>query len=309
MVLFNKTRTLTEDKPKVAQVMPFEINKKELLSIAAGLASLSNHPLSQAIANYAKEHKVSAEKLKNFEEIGGHGVVADLNGVRVGLGNNKLLIKNKISLSGEVDKKIESFSLEGSTPILIFKGDSVIGLMGLWVQPKPDAKKAVQDLEKISVKVAMITGDNKKVAEVIGKQIGITTILSEVLPADKADEVKRLQKKDLKVAFVGDGINDAPALAQSDLGIAIGTGSDIAIETASIVLMKGSPSKVVSSIKLSQRTFSIIKQNLFWAFIYNIVGLPIAALGLLNPIFASFAMSMSSVSVITNSLRIKRFKG
>ncbi len=308
MVLFDKTGTLTEGKPKVAEVVEFNIQKRDLLHLAAGLGSLSNHPLSKAIANYGKEHKSGKAEVESFEEIGGHGVTGKISGQKVGLGNVKLLKKEKVNLTAEVEKMIDQLSKNGNTPILVFQENNVVGIFGVMDQPKADAKKAVESLDKIGVQVAMITGDHRKVAEVIARQLGIEKVIAEVLPQDKANEVKRLQKEGLKVAFVGDGINDAPALAQSDLGIGIGTGSDIAIETASIVLMKGSPSKVVSSIKLSQRTFSIIKQNLFWAFIYNIIGLPIAALGLLNPIFASFAMSMSSVSVITNSLRIKRFK-
>lgn len=308
MVLFDKTGTLTEGRPKVAEVIEISIKKHDLLHLAAGLGSLSNHPLSKAIAEYGKDHKSGKAEVKNFEEIGGHGVIGMLSGERTGLGNIKLLKKEKVKINNEVEKSIEQLSKKGNTPILVFKENKVIGIFGLMDQPKTDAKKAIDSLRKIGVQVAMITGDHQKVAEVIAYQLGIKKVIAEVLPQDKASEVKRLQKEGLKVAFVGDGINDAPALAQSDLGIGIGTGSDIAIETASIVLMKGSPSKVVSSIKLSQKTFSIIKQNLFWAFIYNIIGLPIAALGLLNPIFASFAMSMSSVSVITNSLRIKRFK-
>ncbi len=309
MVLFDKTGTLTEGKPKVTEVAAFGVARHDLLHLAAGLASLSNHPLSKAISDYGKEQKSGKYEIKSFEEIGGHGVVGKFAGETVGLGNAKLLKKEKIEIESDVQKKIEELSEKRNTPILVFRDGRVVGILGLMDQPKVDAKKAVESLAGIGVQVAMITGDHTKVADVIGGQLGIEKVIAEVLPQDKASEVKRLQKEGMKVAFVGDGINDAPALAQSDLGIGIGTGSDIAIETASIVLMKGSPSKVVSSIKLSQRTFSIIKQNLFWAFIYNVIGLPIAALGLLNPIFASFAMSMSSVSVITNSLRIKRFKG
>lgn len=309
MVLFDKTGTLTEGKPQVAEVIALGVKKHDLLHTASGLAKLSHHPLSQAIAKYGKAHKSGRAEVENFEEIGGHGVTGNIAGEKVGLGNIKLMKKAKIPVDQTVKDHIDHLSQKGNTPLLVFSQKRIIGLLGLIDQPKADAKQAVTQLSRCGIDVAMITGDHSKVAKVIGEQLGIKKIIAEVLPEDKANEVKRLQKEGLKVAFVGDGINDAPALAQSDLGIGIGTGSDIAIETASIVLMKGSPAKVVSAITLSQQTFKVIKQNLFWAFIYNVVGLPIAALGLLNPIFASFAMSMSSVSVIANSLRIKRFKG
>jgi Cu+-exporting ATPase len=173
---------------------------------------------------------------------------------------------------------------------------------------KSDSAEAIQKLNKLGIETVMLTGDNHRTAEAIATKLNIKKVIAEILPQGKSEEVRKIQQSGKKVAFVGDGINDAPALAQADLGIAMGTGSDIAIETGNIVLMQGSPAKVFAALRLSQKTFSIIKQNLFWAFIYNIIGIPIAALGLLNPIFASLAMSMSSVSVISNSLRIKKFK-
>ncbi|MFC1647522.1 HAD-IC family P-type ATPase [Patescibacteria group bacterium] len=227
---------------------------------------------------------------------------------KLSLGNEKIIIENNIEINENHKKTVTKLSEEGKTPIYVSHGDKLIGILGLMDTIKEDSKKAVESLESMGIEIIMITGDNKVTAQAIAKELGIKNVIAEVLPEHKAKETKKLQDEGKKVAFVGDGINDAPALAQSDLGIALGTGTDVAIETGNIVIMQGSPEKVYTAIKLSQRTFSAIKQNLFWAFIYNIIGIPIAGFGLLSPVFASFAMSMSSVSVVTNSLRIKRFK-
>lgn len=308
VAIFDKTGTLTEGKPKVTDIVALNFPETKIIKIAYSLAEMSHHPLSQAIANMGKEKGSDKTHLTNFKEISGQGIEAKCaeHGTTLRLGNRKIM--QHLEIPKEADNAVLKLSKEGKTPILISHGEKLVGVLGLMDSPKEDAKRAIKTLNKMRIETIMITGDNEKTANSIAKQLGIKKVIAEVMPQDKAKEVKAIQTKGKSVAFVGDGINDAPALAQADLGIALGTGTDVAIETGNIVLMKGSPEKVVTAIRLSQRTFRTIKQNLFWAFIYNLIGIPIAALGLLNPIFASFAMSMSSVSVITNSLRIKRFK-
>jgi Cu+-exporting ATPase len=310
VVLFDKTGTLTEGKPKVTDVQPLKCPEEQTVKIAFSLANLSNHPLSQAVARYGKENAVEMIQMKKFEEVSGKGVrVICKDKHECLLGSLDFMKAKGIPVSASDEKAYGKLAAAGKTPLCVAHDGDLAGLLGIADQAKADAKEAVERLQKMGIEVAMITGDNQKTAESIGKSLGITQVIAQVLPADKAGKVKELQQQGKNVAFVGDGINDAPALAQSDLGIAMGTGTDVAIETGNIVLMQGSPLKVVGAIRLSQRTFRSIKQNLFWAFIYNVIGIPIAALGLLNPIFASFAMSMSSVSVVANSLRIRRFKG
>jgi len=311
VVVFDKTGTLTEGKPKVTDIEAFEFDEKKLLKISYNLAKMSNHPLSEAIRKYGEAHNVGEIELVEFKEVRGKGVMAKCkeHNTKLLLGNEKIVLENGVELSQEHKKKVQELSHDGKSPIFVAHGGKLIGILGLMDTLKEDSKSAVELLEKMGIEVMMITGDNAKTAEAIAKQLNIENFIAEVLPENKAEEIKKLQKAGKNVAFVGDGINDAPALAQSDLGIALGTGTDVAIETGNIVIMNGSPKKVYTAIKLSQRTFSAIKQNLFWAFVYNVIGIPIAALGLLNPIFASFAMSMSSVSVISNSLRVKIFKG
>lgn len=308
VVVFDKTGTLTEGKPKVTDVIPFDFPEEKVIKISYSLAKLSNHPLSESIAKFGEDKKSDKAELMDFEEVRGKGVTAKCkeHQTKLALGNEKIL--GDIKISDEHKKKVEQLSEEGKTPIYVSHGDKLIGILGLMDTLKEDSKEAVESLEKMGIKIIMITGDNQKTAEAIAKQLSIRNVIAGVLPEHKAAEIKKMQETGKNVAFVGDGINDAPALAQSDLGIALGTGTDVAIETGNIVIMQGSPTKVYTAIKLSQRTFKAIKQNLFWAFIYNTIGIPIAGFGLLSPVFASFAMAMSSVSVVTNSLRVKRFK-
>ncbi|MFC1810334.1 heavy metal translocating P-type ATPase [Patescibacteria group bacterium] len=310
VVVFDKTGTLTEGKPKVTDLIPFDFPEEKLLKISYSLSKMSNHPLSQAIVKFGEKKNSPKAELFEFKEIGGKGITANCkeHKTKLSLGNEKIIIENNIEINENHKKTVTKLSEEGKTPIYVSHGDKLIGILGLMDTIKEDSKKAVESLESMGIEIIMITGDNKVTAQAIAKELGIKNVIAEVLPEHKAKETKKLQDEGKKVAFVGDGINDAPALAQSDLGIALGTGTDVAIETGNIVIMQGSPEKVYTAIKLSQRTFSAIKQNLFWAFIYNIIGIPIAGFGLLSPVFASFAMSMSSVSVVTNSLRIKRFK-
>lgn len=310
VVVFDKTGTLTEGKPQVTDIIPFDFPEERLIKVAYSLAKLSHHPLSQTITQLGESKKIDSAKLLKFKEISGQGVSAECQEHKTALrlGNEKLMQAGKIEVTTAAQSTIQRLSAAGKSPLLVSHGKQLIGALGLMDTAKADSQETIRKLNKLGVETVMISGDNQKTAQAIADKLGIKKVIAEVLPQDKAQEVQKIQQGQKKVAFVGDGINDAPALAQADLGIAMGTGSDIAIETGNIVLMQGSPAKVFSAIRLSQRTFSVIKQNLFWAFIYNIIGIPIAALGLLNPIFASFAMSMSSVSVVSNSLRIKKFK-
>ncbi len=310
VVIFDKTGTLTEGKPKITDVLTFDFPEEKLLKVAYSLAKLSHHPLSQTITKMGEEQKIQPAELINFQEISGQGIVAECQEHKTALrlGNEKIMQTGKIEINSTAKSALQKLSTEGKTPLLISHGDKLIGLLGLMDTVKSDSAEAIQKLNKLGIETVMLTGDNQRTADAIATKLNIKKVIAEILPQGKSEEVRKIQQSGKKVAFVGDGINDAPALAQADLGIAMGTGSDIAIETGNIVLMQGSPAKVFAALRLSQKTFSIIKQNLFWAFIYNIIGIPIAALGLLNPIFASLAMSLSSVSVVTNSLRIKKFK-
>lgn len=308
VVIFDKTGTLTEGKPEVTNIVPYNNTKaEEVLILAASLENLSEHPLAQAIVRAAKNKKLRSKKATNFENIAGQGIKGKIGLHKILIGSPRLMEKFKVSTEA-CKKELKNLEEEAKTVIAIAKNNKLIGLIAIADTLKEDAKEAVEKLEKLNIETYMITGDNKRTAQAIADEVGIKNILAEVLPQDKAKKVKDLQKLGNKVAFVGDGINDAPALVQSDLGIAIGTGTDIAIESGNIVLVKGHPLKVVEALTLSKLTFRTIKQNLFWAFFYNIAAIPLAAFGLLNPMVAAAAMAFSSVSVVGNSLRIKNKK-
>ena len=306
-VVFDKTGTLTEGKPKVTDVVVLDnkMSEKDVLYYAASVEESSEHPLADAVVNYAKDKKVKLSKTTKFENFSGMGVSAKVGNSNLFVGTLKLMNKFKVSL-GNYKKKFDDLESEAKTVVLVAKDKKVIGIIAIADVIKEDAVDAIKSLHRKGIHTIMITGDNQKTAEVIGAQLGIKKVFAQVMPEDKAKKVKLLQSKGLKVAFVGDGINDAPALAQANLGIAIGTGTDIAIETGDIVLVKGNPSKIVEALFLSQLTFKTIKQNLFWAFFYNVAALPLAAFGLLNPMIAAGTMAFSSVSVVGNSLRIRR---
>ena len=312
-IVFDKTGTITEGKPVVTDIITSTISEDELLAIAASSEKGSEHPLGEAIVKGAEERNIKFKEISNFKAIPGHGIQVEIEGKTILLGNKKLMDENSIEV-GDLGVKSDKLANEGKTPMYIAVNNRLEGIIAVADTVKPSSKEAIENLHKMGIKVAMITGDNKKTAHAIAKQVGIDIVLAEVLPEDKANEVKKLQEKGSKVAMVGDGINDAPALAQADIGIAIGTGTDVAIESANIVLMKGDLKDVATAIKLSKATIRNIKQNLFWAFGYNVLGIPVA-MGvlhifggpLLNPMIGAAAMSLSSVSVLANALRLRSF--
>lgn len=313
-IVFDKTGTITEGKPVVTDIVTKGKEKEILLALAASAEKGSEHPLGEAIVRAAMEKNIELKSLESFNAIPGHGIEVVIENESILLGNLKLMKEKSIDI-GELKVESDRLAQEGKTPMFIAINNSLEGIIAVADTVKPSSITAIKELHDMGIKVAMITGDNKKTAEAIAKQVGIDIVLSEVLPEDKANEVKKLQGRDNKVAMVGDGINDAPALAQADIGIAIGSGTDVAIESADIVLMRSDLMDVIVAIKLSKATIRNIKQNLFWAFGYNVLGIPVA-MGvlhifggpLLNPMIAAGAMSLSSVSVLANALRLKRFK-
>jgi Cu+-exporting ATPase len=314
-IVFDKTGTLTEGKPKVTDIVTVEgTSENYLLQIAASAEKGSEHPLGEAIVKGAEEKSLEFKKVESFRAIPGYGIEVSIDGNKIILGNRKLMIESKISLE-KLEEVSNKLAEEGKTPMYIAIENKISGIIAVADTVKENSKKAIEKLHAMGIEVAMITGDNKRTAAAIAAQVGIDRILAEVLPEDKANEVKKLQAEGKKVAMVGDGINDAPALAQADIGIAIGSGTDVAMESADIVLMRSDLMDVPTALQLSKKTITNIKQNLFWAFGYNILGIPIA-MGmlylfggpLLNPIIAALAMSLSSVSVLTNALRLKGFK-
>ncbi len=313
-IIFDKTGTITEGKPKVTDVVPAErFSEDELLQLAGSAEKGSEHPLGEAIVKSVEEKKLEFKKVDNFKAIPGHGIEVEIDNRVILLGNKKLMDDRKIAIT--LQKESDRLANEGKTPMFMAIDNKLAGIIAVADTVKESSERAIRKLHDMGIEVAMITGDNKMTAEAIAKQVGIDIVLAEVLPEDKANEVKKLQEQGKIVAMVGDGINDAPALAQADVGLAIGSGTDVAMESADIVLMKSDLMDVVTAIQLSKATIRNIKQNLFWAFAYNIAGIPLAA-GLLyafggprlNPMFAAAAMSLSSVSVLTNALRLKRFK-
>ena len=313
-IVFDKTGTITEGKPQVTDIIPSKsINEDYLLKIAASAEKNSEHPLGEAIVRFGVEKEIKFINVDKFNAIPGYGIEATIDNKKVLIGNKKLMNDKNISFK-DLYKIGDELSKQGKTPMYISMEDELLGIIAVADVIKENSKKTVEKLHDMGIKVAMLTGDNKNTANAISKEVGIDLVISEVLPQDKSNEINKLKEQGRFVAMVGDGINDAPALANSNVGIAIGNGTDIAIESADIVLMKSDLIDVLTTISLSKETIKNIKQNLFWAFAYNIVGIPIAAgvlyiFGgpLLNPMFAAMAMSLSSVSVISNALRLKRF--
>ncbi len=305
VVMFDKTGTLTEGRPKVTDVVSAgtQIGSAEILRLAASLEQLSEHPLARAIVAAAREN-LPFDQAQDFQNVAGKGVRGTIRGEVVLVGSPRLLRDAGVPIAS-LAAAIEAREAAAQTVVAVARNHELIGIVAISDTLKDGARIAVERLQANGMQTVMITGDNRRAAEAIASQAGIDRVLSEVLPQDKADQVKALQRDGRRVAFVGDGINDAPALAQADLGIAIGTGTDIAIEAGNIVLVKGHPLKVVEAHALSRLTFRTIKQNLFWAFFYNVGAIPLAALGLLDPVIAAGAMALSSVCVVGNSLRIR----
>lgn len=317
VIVFDKTGTLTTGKPVVTDVVPLQNTKntiQNILSIAASLEKLSEHPLAEAIVRDAEEKKASITEVKKFTAIPGHGVEGEIDGKNYLLGNRKLMADQKIS-TDYVEQTMSKLENEGKTAMIVATRGEIIGLVAVADTLKDSSTEAIKTLKKMGLTTVMITGDNSRTANAIAKQVGIDKVLAEVLPEDKANEVKKFQKEGKIVAMVGDGINDAVALTQADVGIALGSGTDVAMESGDIVLIKNDLRDVVTAIKLSKATMGKIKQNLFWAFAYNVAGIPVAAgilypfTGwLLKPELAGLAMALSSVSVVTNSLLLRRKK-
>ncbi|UDM73806.1 heavy metal translocating P-type ATPase [Vagococcus fluvialis] len=314
-IVFDKTGTITEGKPVVTDILVTgSLSKDDFLLLAASAEKGSEHPLGEAIVLAAEEKGMTFKEIDNFVAIPGHGIEVEIEKETFILGNKKLMLEKQIDLL-DFEEESNRLAKEGKTPMYIANSHELLGIIAVADTIKESSLKAIEKLHRMGLEVAMLTGDNKRTAEAIAKQVGIDRVLSEVLPEDKANEVKKLQQEGKKVAMVGDGINDAPALAQADIGIAIGSGTDVAIESADIVLMRSNLMDVPTAIELSHATIKNIKENLFWAFLYNTLGIPVA-MGLLylfggpllNPMIAGAAMSFSSVSVLLNALRLKRFK-
>ena len=307
-VVLDKTGTVTIGKPKVTDIKNFNgIKEQDLIRLTASIENKSEHPLGQAIVDYAKELNMSFAEVEGFDSVTGLGLTGIVDKNAIAVGNLKMMSEYAVK-TGEAEDIASNLSAEGKTPLFISINGELAGVIAVADVIQKNSRKAIAELKKHNIEVIMITGDNRKTANAIAEQAGVDKVIAEVMPQDKAEQVKKLQSRGKFVAMVGDGINDSPALAQADIGIAIGTGTDIAIETSDITLMKGDLLGVVQAIKLSDRTLRTIKQNLFWAFIYNIIGIPVAALGLLNPIYAAAAMAFSSVSVVSNSLLLRKAK-
>ncbi len=312
-IIFDKTGTLTKGRPEVTDIIGTGRDDDTLLKMVASVENNSSHPLAEAIVKKAREKKVKLVTVKNFNTLSGKGVVAAVDGKEMIIGNRILFTEKNISFQ-KFEQKIVQLESEGKTVLLIGLDKNLIGLIAIADTLKETTKAAISAFKNMGLKVVMITGDNLRAASAVGKQIGIDTVLAEVLPQDKASEVKKLQEKGEVVAFVGDGINDAPALAQADVGIAIGSGTDVAVESGEIVLVRDDLLDAVGAVQLSKKVMTRIKQNIFWAFAYNTALIPIAA-GVLYPFFgitfrpelAGLAMAMSSVTVITLSLLLKGY--
>jgi len=313
VVIFDKTGTLTKGEPTVTDIVEIGASRLEILKMAGSLETNSEHPLAEAIVKKAKEENVKFFEVKNFQTIPGKGVRGEINGQKLLLGTKRLLIENQIDTLN-IEKELISLENQGKTTMILVQEKAILGIIAVADTEKEYAKEAVEILQRMGKKVGIITGDNKRVANVIAKKLGVDMVLAEVLPQEKAKEIKKLQSEGNIVAMVGDGINDAPALAQSNLGIAMGSGTDIAMETGEIILMKNDLRDVALAFDVSKYTIRKIKQNLFWAFFYNVISIPVAAgvfypfFGvLLNPAIAAAAMAFSSVSVVSNALLMKRY--
>jgi Cu+-exporting ATPase len=312
-MVFDKTGTLTKGKPTVTDIIPAgEIDSSEALTLIATAEKYSEHPLANAIVQYAEENNIQFLEIDDFDSFTGKGVKASITGFTITVGNDTFMQENEID-TGELEPQLAQLQKDGKTTIFAAKDSTLLALIAVADTLKPNSALAIEKLQKLNIDVVMLTGDKQRTAEAIGRQVGITEIIAEVLPADKAQQIQNLQTKNHTVAMTGDGINDAPALAQADVGIALGSGTDVSVEAGDIVLVRDNLLDVVTAVQLGKKTVSKIRQGFFWALIYNILLLPIAAGALypyvhLRPEWAALAMALSSVSVVTNALLLQRFK-
>lgn len=307
-IIFDKTGTITKGQPEVTEIISFsDFSQEEILRIAASVEKTSEHPLGQSIVKKGEKELLTLSEPESFMAIPGKGLQAKFEGKEILIGNRKLMQENNIDIE-EREDELMKLQNDGKTAMLIAIDGQLSGIIAVADQIKETSIRAIKELQEMGLEVYMITGDNEGTAKAIAKQVGIVNILADVLPENKAAKVEELKAKGKHVGMVGDGINDAPALAAADVGFAIGTGTDVAMEAADITLMRGDLNGVVTAIRLSHKTMKTIKQNLFWAFFYNTIGIPFAAFGFLNPMVAGAAMAFSSVSVVSNSLRLKKFR-
>ena len=307
-VVLDKTGTITKGEPDVTDIVTYgDVSEAELLKLAASAEKGSEHPLGEAIINSAKEKGFELMEGKNFAAVPGHGIQVEIDNHFVLIGNKKLMVKNQVEIK-DVLSKMEKLEGEGKTAMLMALNGKLAGIIAVADTVKETSAEAIKQMKQLGIEVIMITGDNRLTAEAIAKQVGVDQVLAEVLPEDKSAEVEKLKQEGKVVAMVGDGINDAPALAAADVGIAIGTGTDVAIEAADITLMRGDLMGIVDTFRLSKATMRKIRQNLFWAFAYNVILIPVAAFGFLNPILAGAAMAFSSVSVVGNTLFLRKWQ-
>ena len=306
-VVFDKTGTITEGVSFVTDIKLFGVDEEFLLKIAASVETKSEHPIAKAILNYAKNKNIQLSEINNFQALSGFGIQATIDNNPVLIGNRKLMNEFSIDIS-VAESQIEDLENQSKTCLFVAYNNSLTGIIAVADKIKQTSLEAVSKLSKIGIKATMLSGDNRKTVEKVAAEVGIKDYYSELTPSEKLNHIKKFQSNKEIVAMVGDGINDAPTLMQADIGISIGNGTDVAIESSGITLVKGDLLGVVKAINLSKNTIRTIKENLFWAFIYNIIGIPLAAFGLLNPMIAALAMSLSSVSVVTNSLRLRKAK-
>jgi Cu+-exporting ATPase len=307
VMVFDKTGTITKGQPEVTDIIPVKgFQKHEVLKMAASIEKGSEHPLAEAIIRKSKKEGIELIKFKNFEAIIGRGIKGEIRGQGITLVGNRQFMEEEGINYEILEKELSKLEEEAKTVMLVANNKEIIGIIAEADTLKDDSIEAISELEALGLKTTILTGDNKRTGEAIAKKVGISKVLAEVLPNKKVDEIQRLQKEFGLVAMVGDGINDAPALTQANVGIAIGTGTDIAIEAGDIVLVRGNLSDVVKAVRLSRATFRKIKQNLFWAFFYNIIMIPFAMLGLAHPVIAEIAMAISSITVVTNANLLRR---
>ena len=305
-IVFDKTGTITKGKPEVTDITAAsKSSEQELLQLAASVEAGSEHPLGEAIVRGAEDREIEIKEIKNFKSVTGRGVKAEIDGKEVLVGSRKLMESAEIDTS-DFEGELQRLENEAKTAMLAAADGKMLGIIAVADALKEDSIQAIAELKKLGLETAMITGDNQRTAEAIAKEVGIDHVVAEVMPDGKVDKVKELQSEFGVIAMVGDGINDAPALTQANVGIAIGTGTDIAIESSDITLVRGDLSSVITAVKLSRATFKKIKQNLFWAFFYNLIAIPVAILGLLHPVIAEMAMATSSISVVTNANLLRR---